>query len=158
MFLFHKKKPGQSFPFPKSPHPLRGWTNFGLFEVHGINPSTGRQNKRIIEALTLDDAIAKARLVENLLEPITAEEIQRPMATERQISYGDSVGVRITSKETMVDASALLCRFNDGDPGNDRISEAEWILACNSGIVMSALSGHTLYRSAMRHAALDAQE
>lgn len=149
MFLFHKKKSFQPLSLPNSPHPLRGWTNFGLFEVHGVNPSTGRQNKRIIEALTVDDALSKARLVENLLDPITAEEIQRPMATKRQISYGNSIGVCITEKETLIDASALLSRCHDGDPDDDCISETEWILACKSGVVLSALSGHTLYESVM---------
>lgn len=151
MFLFRKNKPVQPFSLPKSPHPLRGWTNFGLFKVHGQNPSTGRQNKRIIEALTADDALSKARLVEKLLDPITVEEIQRPMATERQIAYGNSIGVHITEKESMVDASALLSRYHDGDPDNDRLSESEWLLACKSDIVLSALSGHTLYKSVMGH-------
>ena len=99
MFLFRKNKSVQPSVLPKSPHPLRGWTNLGLFEVRGQNPSTGRQNKRIIEALTADDALSKARLVEKLLDPITVEEIQRPMATERQIAYGASIGVYITEAD-----------------------------------------------------------
>lgn len=151
MFLFRKKKTVNPLSLPKSPRPLRGWTNFGMFEVHGINPSSGRQNKRIIEALTVEDAISKARSVEKLLDPITAEEMQRPMATERQIAYGNSIGVCITEKETMVDASALISRANDGDPDDDYISETEWIVACKSGAVVSALCGHTLYRSVMEH-------
>lgn len=151
MFLFHKNKSVQPSVLPKSPHPLRGWTNLGLFEVRGQNPSTGRQNKRIIEALTADDALSKVRLVEKLLDPITVEEIQRPMATERQIAYGASIGVYITERETMIDASALLSRYHDGDPDDDRLSGAEWLLACKSGIVLSALSGHTLYKSVMGH-------
>ena len=149
MFLFRKKKTVKPLSLPKSPHPLRGWTNFGVFEVHGVNPSTGRQNKRIIEALTVEDAISKARSDEKLLDPITAEEIQRPMATDRQISYGNSIDVIITEKESMVDASALISRAHDGDPDDDFISETEWIIACKSGAVVSALSGHTLFRSVM---------
>lgn len=150
MFLFRKNKSTHPLRLPNAPHPLRGWTNFGLFEVRGLNPATGRQNKRIIEALTVDDAVSKAKIDEKLLDPITAEEIQRPMATERQISYGNSIGVCITKKETLIDASALLSRYHDGDPEDDCISEAEWILACKSGVVLSALSGHTLYKSVMK--------
>lgn len=151
MFLFRKKKSVQPLSLPKSPHPLRGWTNFGMFEVHGVNPTTGRKNKRMIEALTADDALSKARLVENLSDPITVEEVQRPMATDRQISYGNSLGLNITAKESMVDASALICRCDDGDPDDDRISESEWVSACKAGAVVSALSGHTLYKSIMKH-------
>lgn len=159
MFGFLKKKDKEYDPtalpgigIPTSPHPLRGWTNLGMFEVHGVNSKTGRENKRTFEALTASDAMRKA-IVEGLIEPITVTEIQRPMATDRQISYGASLGISITSDMSMVDASAMICRVNDGETNfRDFISKSDWVDACRKGVVISALCGHKFYRSAMKNA------
>ncbi len=156
MFGFLKKKGAVTSPPPPSgvmglsPHPLRGLTNFGMFEVHGLNPKTGRQNKRIVEALSDQDALERAKRTTDLVEPFTVQEVQRPMATERQIAYGDSLGLKITPDLSMVDASAMICRENDGDVA--LISGADVEAASLAGVVMSALAGRTFYRSAMKNA------
>jgi hypothetical protein len=156
MFGFGKKKSKEYDPMaisgigiPTSPHPLRGWTNFGMFEVHGLNPSTGRENKRTLEALTSADAKNKA-LAAGLVEPISVSEVQRPMATERQIAYGKSLGIEITPDMSMVDASASICRVNDGESFRDIISRKQWVDACEAGVVISALSGPKCYLSSMK--------
>lgn len=151
MFGFKKKKeydPAADWPHLK-PHPLRGYTNFGMFEVHGTNPETGRSNKVTVEALDSSDALRIATDVHGLSEPLTAQEVQRPMATERQISYGNSLGISITPDMSMVDASAVICRSKDGDSFRDTLSKDEWVAACSERVVLSSLSGHTVYRSAM---------
>ena len=78
--------------FGHGSHPLRGYTNFGRFEVHGVNPETGRKNKKIIEALNQSEAIqAAVRL--GLQPPISVREISCRMATERQYKYMDSLDI-----------------------------------------------------------------
>ena len=137
---------------PMSLHPLRGYTNFGIFEVHGKNPETGRQNKRTIEALTDQDAIDQAKEVFGLVDPITVQEVQRPMATDRQISYGNELGIEIPPNISTVDASAIICRMEDDDAPDDILAKEEWDAACQAGVVISALCGHTFYNSAMKNA------
>lgn len=155
MFGFIKKKepkeynPLSPFGFPSSPHPLRGWTNFGMFEVHGMNPDTGRENKKIVEALTSSHAREQAASM-GLAEPISVKEIQRPMATDRQIAYGESLGINITTDMSMIDASALICRVDDGETFRDRISKEDWFAACRAGVIISALSGPKNYESSMK--------
>ena len=41
---------------PKAIHPLRGWANLGLYGVHGINPKTGRSNKKTCQCLSENEA------------------------------------------------------------------------------------------------------
>ncbi len=153
MFGFLKKPAKEkeynpvSAGMPKAPHPLRGWTNFGMFEVPGLNEKTGRQNKRMVEALTSADAREMA-LSLGLSEPITVSEVQRPMATERQIAYGRSLGIDITPEMSMVDASAMICRVNDGDLFV--IGRSNWLDACEAGVTVSALSGQTNFISSMK--------
>lgn len=154
MFGLKKRKeydPVADWPHLK-PHPLRGYTNFGMFEVLGKNPKTGRSNKVTVEALDITDALRVATNIHRLTEPLTVQEIQRPMATERQISYGSSLGISITSDMSMVDASAMICRFEDGDSFRDALSKNEWVAACSKRVVLSSLSGHTVYRSVMAEA------
>ena len=66
MGLFNMLKRGLAAPgpgaLPAHPHPLRGWTNMGVYEVRGVNPKTGRQNKKRIEAIDEATAVAQAGL------------------------------------------------------------------------------------------------
>lgn len=152
MFLFGKKKAPEtasSLRLPKHPHPLRGWTNFGMYEVHGVNPRTGRSNKKKVEAL--DEVGARnAAVAAGLTEPFTILEIQRPMATESQIDYGRELGVKITERESSVDASALICMVKDGEAPRNRITADQWAAACSAGVCVSALACQRFYRSVMR--------
>ncbi len=153
MFWFGKKKeidPVKDWP-RNEPHPLRGFTNFGRFEVRGVNPKTGRKKKVVVDALNTADALRVAAEVHGLSEP-EAQEVQRPMATERQIAYAATFGVRIGAGLSMLDASALICKCEDGDDPAEWLSPAEWSRACTERVLISGLSGSTLYRSAMRKA------
>lgn len=154
MLWFKKKEtnPRSVTGMPVSQHPLRGYTNFGIYEIRGTNPKTKRQSKKFLEALTSDDALDRAKRIEGLADPITVQEVQRPMATERQISYGAELGLKISPNISMVDASAMISREHDGDGPDDILTKEEWDAACQAGVVISALCGHTFYRSAMKNA------
>lgn len=133
---------------PVRPHPLRGWTNMGVYEVRGVSPATGRQNKKRVEAVDEAGAIA----LSGLGAPVSAVEVQRPMATERQIAFGASLGVKITERESQVDASALISMVQDGERPASRITPDQWAAACAAGACVSALSCQRLYASMMREA------
>lgn len=154
MFLFGKKKAQDAeslLRLPKSPHPLRGWTNFGLYEVHGLNTQTGRSNKKKVEAL--DEAGARsAALAAGLSEPITVSEVQRRMITEAQAGLLRRMNIRFTGHETLEDASAMICMVNDGETPRDRITADQWAAACAAGVCVSALSCQRSYKSSMKGA------
>ena len=154
MFLFGKKKTpeaGSTLRLPKSPHPLRGWTNFGLYEVHGLNAQTGRSNKKKVDAL--DEAGAKAAaLAAGLSEPITVSEVQRRMITDAQADCLRRMKVGFSGRETLEDASALICMVNDREDPSGRITEDQWEAACAAGVLVSAFACQRLYRSCMKGA------
>lgn len=154
MFLFGKKKPeAVASRLPRSPHPLRGWTNFGLYEAHGVNPRTGRSNKKTVEAL--DEAGARAAaLAAGLSEPITVSEIQRRMITEAQADCLRKMRVKFSGAESLEDASAMICMVNDREAPADRITEEQWAAACSAGVCISALACQRLYRHCMKGARL----
>ncbi|MDO5785446.1 MAG: hypothetical protein Q4P20_10340, partial [Eubacteriales bacterium] len=117
--------------FPKFPvvsQSYRCYTNFGLYEVQGINPQTGKSNKRKVIALDKTDAYRAARVLENLLDPITVQEVPLPMATDRQIDYAINLGNIITDGLSRADVSALI----DNPKFEDLITEEEWKLACEA--------------------------
>lgn len=149
--LFSPKKPKDPplDRLPSTPHPLRGWTNLGLYEVHGINPKTKRSNKRHYEAFTEDHARVQA-LSDGLVEPITVEEIQSSMATEKQIELCKELGIHENFRYiTMIDVGALIWRHDDKD--KRKINDEEWAAACKAGYPMSALCGPTHYRYIMEN-------
>lgn len=130
------------------PHPLRGYSNFGTFEIHGLNPKTGRQNKKVIEALTHEEAIAAAAGL-GLQEPITANEISSRMATDRQLEYMEQLGIEQHSGLSLLDASCLISKSHDREDDCPGLSFSQWLAACQAGVRVSALMGPTCYRSAM---------
>ena len=152
MFLFGKKKApeaGSPLRLPKSPHPLRGWTNFGTYEVHGPNARTGRSNKKTVDAL--DDAGARAAaLAAGLAEPITVSEVRRRQITEAQADCLRRMKVSFSGCETLEDASALICMVNDREDPSGRITEDQWAAACAAGVLVSAFACQRLYRSCMK--------
>ena len=154
MFLFGKKKAPEAvspFRLPSAPHPLRGWTNMGLYEAHGMNARTGRSNKKMVEAL--DEAGARAAaLAAGLSEPVTVSEVQRRMITEGQIDCLRRMKVKFSGQETMEDASALICMVNDRESVADRITPDQWAAACSAGVLVSAFACQRLYCHSMKGA------
>lgn len=154
VFLFGKKKAPEvvsPLRLPKSPHPLRGWTNFGLYEAHGTNPKTSRSNKKMVEALDEAGAVAAA-LTAGLAEPVSVSEIQRRMITDAQADCLRRMKVSFSGAESMEDASALICMVNDREDTGDRITPDQWAAACSAGVLVSALSCQRCYRSCMKGA------
>lgn len=141
--------PSLSHYIPKTASPLRGWTNLGIYEIHGVNPKTGRSNKRMHECLS--EAAAKEwALADGLVEPITVVEVPRDMATEKQIEVCRKLGLDAGldfSKLTKVDVNALIWRHDDGD--SRCISDEEWCAACDAGYIVSALCGPTHFQYIM---------
>lgn len=87
-----------------------------------------------------------------LVEPITVTEVQRRMASERLIAYGQSLGIVITPEMSMLDASALICKANDDELSYRFLSLGQWSAAWSAGVVVSALMGPKCYDSAMEAA------
>lgn len=138
---------GSSVSLPKSPHPLRGWTNLGLFEIHGVNPKTKRSNKKMHECLSETDARSWA-ISQGLVEPIQVSEVEQRRVTDGQKSALRKRGIQANLAElSIVDASALLWRKADGD--SRKINQREWAAACRAGYPVSALCGPTFYRFIM---------
>lgn len=135
------------WPLPKYPSPLRGWTNLGTYEVHGINQRTKRSNKRIYSALTEIHAKEKASS-EGLIAPFQVKEIaSRPMS-ELQLKLLKKMKYTGSYEAlSLVDAGAIISYVFDGD---DRlITEEEWETACDAGYEISALTGPTMYKIIM---------
>ena len=138
-----------SLRIPKRAHPLRGWTNLGLYEIHGKNPATGRMNKRTHECLTEADARSWA-LSEGLAEPVAIKEIQRRMASDEQIRVCRKMGIKAKFEElSAIDASALIW-FRD-DHEFRKINITEWAAACQAGYAVSALCGPKYYKYIMEN-------
>lgn len=134
---------------PLSPHPFRGWTNLGLYEVHGINSKTKRSNKRCYEAFTEEHARNQA-IADGLVDPITVEEVQSDMASERQIELCKNLGIHADFRYmTMTDVSAIIWYHDDHD--KRKITDEEWAAACEAGYPVSALCGSTHYKYIMKH-------
>lgn len=140
--------PSGSWPMPRSPSPLRGWTNLGTYELHGINPKTKRSNKRIYAAFTEGNAEEKAAAA-GLVPPFQVKEIpSRPISESQR---GFLVKMKYPgpyANLTLVDASAVISYVLDGD--ERLITSAEWAAACAAGYEISALSGPTLYQLIMK--------
>ena len=144
--LFKKHRSG--LPVPVEPDALRGFTNFGVYVIHGINPKTGRGNKREGRGLDADDARSRA-LSSGLDDPVVVEEKARLRASRDQLAALARIGYKgPLALLTNVDAAALLSFEEDGD--RRRITQAEWDAACVAGFDLSALTGPTLYKRIMK--------
>lgn len=131
------------------PHPLRGWTNMGLYEVHGINPKTNRSNKRTCECFSESDAKAWATS-SGLVEPFTIMELPSDRATENQIAYLQKLDAWVDFESlTKVDASALIDFIKDGD--RRHINQQELDMATEKGYKISSLAGPTTFRYVMQY-------
>lgn len=136
--------------FPKFPvvsQPHRCYTNFGLYEVHGTNPQTGKPNKRKVIALDTTDAYRAARVLEGLLDPITVQEISPSMATDRQIEYAINLGHIVIDELSRVDVSALI----DNTKAEDTITEDDWNAACEARICVSSCLSKSNFKQAMSY-------
>lgn len=65
---------------------------------------------------------------------------------------GNELGIEIPPNISTADASAMISRMEDDDAPDDILAEEEWDAACQAGVVISALCGHTFYNSAMKNA------
>lgn len=84
------------------------------FVVHGINPKTGRKNKRVYEAADPADAEAQA-IAMGLVPPFEISREPEREPSEGQESYARNVGVPIPPGACLVDVSALLTRYEEDD-------------------------------------------
>lgn len=148
-FLQSHKKTRSPYPLPKVPDELRGFTNIGVYEVHGVNPKTGRKNKKEVYGLD-DEAARNGALAAGLVDPIQTCEVRRLRPTVDQIKALRKAGyyMFLSDNLTHVDASALISYERDGD--RRRITQEEWDAACAAGYEISALSGPTLFEIVMR--------
>lgn len=154
LIIYGVRKSGRNTPqfAPEAlpaPHPLRGWTNMGLFEIHGINPKTNRSNKRTCECFSESDAKAWA-FSSGFIEPITVSEIPSDRATDNQIAYLQQLGAQVDFESlTKEDASELIDFIKDGD--RRHINQQELDMASQRGYKISSLAGPTTFRYIMQY-------
>ena len=94
--------------------PSGGYVNFAKYQVYGMNPSTGRKNKRVYEAFTEEEATEKAKEV-GLVEPFEILVIASREPTERQLSYALDLGLSVPDDACFYDVSAMISRATDDD-------------------------------------------
>lgn len=94
--------------------PSGGYVNWIVFEVTGINPKTGRINKRIYEARKEQEALDLAEK-EGLQKPEIKKVLPIEPPTENQIGYLESWGITVPDGACKYDVSAILSRLEDSD-------------------------------------------
>lgn len=94
--------------------PSGGFSNTARFEIIGINPKTGRKNKREIIAPTETDAIIKAEKEFGFTD-IEAVCIPFDKPTEPQLELAKKINVFIPQDADKDDVSCILSRMLDGN-------------------------------------------
>lgn len=90
--------------------PSGGFSNSARFAVHGINPKTRRQNKKVVSCQTSDMA-QKEAVSAGLVPPFQCDPISFSAPTDAQRDYASKLQITFPSAFISVeDASALLSR------------------------------------------------
>ena len=94
--------------------PSGGFVNFAIYQVVGINPKTGRKNKRVYKEFQEKHAIKRAE-IEGLVAPFEVHLLKSEAPSERQIEYAGNLGITIPDGACRLDVSALISRVTDDD-------------------------------------------
>ena len=92
-----------------------GYVNYNKYQLHGINPKTGRKNKFECNAFSEEDAIALAKEKKGLVEPFEVSIIPHDPPTESQIAYADDLEILRPDDCCKEDMSALISRVMQDD-------------------------------------------
>lgn len=92
-----------------------GYVNFAKFQVVGKNPNTNRKNKRIYCAKSEEEACAKAKDTDGLVEPFEITILPYEPPTQRQLDYAKSLEAIIPDGACKIDVSAIISRITDDD-------------------------------------------
>lgn len=99
-----------------------------LFTVHGTNPKTGRQNKKVFEAIDATEAEALASAA-GLIPPFETSCGPMDGPSEAQVEYAANVGITIPEGACKEDVSALLTRYEKDDPERATAGFLEYLAA-----------------------------
>lgn len=140
---------------PSEPHPLRGWTNFGRYQISGTSLNTGRATRTLRLAFTQEEALRIASGCIDLKKSYEVKEVLMEKASVEQIAYCKAVGYPVEGFLNTFDASAMLTRYEDGASPNVYVTQNDWESACRSRCVLSALAhryvfGYYIYPNGKR--------
>lgn len=96
--------------------PSGGFVNFAIYQVIGINPKTGRKNKRVYKEFREEYAIKRAE-IEGFVAPFEVHLLKSESPSERQLEYAKELGITIPEGVCRLDVSALISRVTDDDEG-----------------------------------------
>ena len=92
--------------------PSGNYMNYGIFEVSGIKPTTGRKNKRTYEAKDEAGAL-RAAAEDGLQDAEVVRALEEEPPTERQKECLEGLGVTIPQGACKYDVSAMIGRILD---------------------------------------------
>lgn len=94
--------------------PSGGFINYARYQVVGINPKTGRKNKRIYEEMKEEYAIKRAE-IDGFAAPFEVNLLPSREPSERQLAYAKDLCIAIPEGACFEDVSALISRVTDED-------------------------------------------
>lgn len=116
-----------------------GYVNFAKFQVIGKNPNTNRKNKRIYCAKSEEEACAKAKETDGLVEPFEITILPYEPPTQRQLDYAKNLEAIIPVGACKIDVSAIISRITDDDEAPAPTNLAK--LANEYGLLFSRFHG-----------------
>jgi hypothetical protein len=111
--------------------------NMGEFSVAGFSQASG--HKKICHVCAADEAGAILAAQCDILPPYEVHELLLPAPNKDQLADARKAGVYVPVGAKAADVQAAIQRREAGDPVT--ISEAEWVLAMQAGVPLSALAG-----------------
>mgnify|MGYP001033415714 CR=1 FL=1 len=118
--------------------PFGGFCNYGIFGIWGKDPETGKKKYKKVDAVSEVAAVEKAAAL-GCVDPQSVEVIPFLPPSEKQQRYAVDLGVRLPEGCTVVDATALLSRAENGSDQDPAPGLVEYAQSC--GVCFSTLAG-----------------
>lgn len=118
--------------------PFGGFCNYGIFGIWGKDPETGKKKYKKVDAVSEVAAVEKAAAL-GCVDPQSVEVIPFLPPSEKQQRYAADLGVRLPEGCTVVDATALLSRAENGSDQDPAPGLVEYAQSC--GVCFSTLAG-----------------
>ena len=109
--------------------PFGGFCNYGIFGIWGKDPGTGKKKYKKVDAVSEAAAVEKAAAL-GCVDPQSVEVIPFLPPSEKQQRYAADLGVRLPEGCTVVDATALLSRAENGSDQDPAPGLVEYAQSC----------------------------
>ena len=109
--------------------PFGGFCNYGIFGIWGKDPETGKKKYKKVDAVSEAAAVEKAAAL-GCVDPQSVEVIPFLPPSEKQQRYAADLGVRLPEGCTVVDATALLSRAENGSDQDPAPGLVEYAQSC----------------------------